>query len=375
MNSVQLLLLGVFAAALVIGAAAQASRFCLQGGLREAVSQHEGRRLAAYVFAVGAAILFVGLLQSLLGQAIHPSRPAYTGADFLWGRYLVGGLLFGAGMMLARGCPLRALVHVGQGSLQSAVVLIVMAAAAYAMSRTDLYAHVFASWLGAWSVDLRKWGFDHQDVGTLLGAVSPGARLALSLAVAAALLIGAGRYLPWRSQKGTVLAAAAIGAAVAAGYALTAGPLGESAAEEASFMPLPPDGMGVQSFTFSGPLGDAVYFLLHPSAQTLSFGVMAVAGALAGALLSAFVRREFQWRAGFEPRVLLRRCVGAAMVGGGAVLGLGCTIGHGLSGLSVLSAGSLLGMAAILAGAWIALKAEGWFGRHAMTMGAAKTPA
>jgi len=375
MNSVQWLLLGVFAAALTIGAAAQASRFCLQGGLREAASQHDARRLAAYVFAVGAAVLFVGLLQIGLGQPVQPSRPPYTGADFLWGRYLVGGLLFGAGMMLARACPLRALVHTGQGSLQSGLVLIVMALSAYAMSRTDLYANTFAPWMSAWSFDLRKWGFDHQDFGTLLGLTSPGARLALSLTVAAALLMGAWRHLSLRSNKAMVLGAAAIGAAVAAGYAFTAGPLGEKAAEEASFMPLPPDGMGVQSFTFSGPLGDAVYFLLHPSSQTLSFGVMAAAGALLGALLSAVLRREFKWQAGFELRTLLRCCIGAAMVGGGAVLGLGCTIGHGLSGLSVLSAGSLLSMMAILAGAWITLKAEGWFGRPGVTRDAAKMAA
>src|SRR3569833_4603007 len=115
MSAIQLLLLGVFAAALMLGASAQASRFCLQGGLREAALHRDGRRLAAYVVAIGVSIGLVGLLQITLGQAVNPSRPAYTGPDLLWGRYIVGGLLFGAGMMLARSCPLRTLVLVGFG--------------------------------------------------------------------------------------------------------------------------------------------------------------------------------------------------------------------------------------------------------------------
>src|SRR3569832_1795334 len=119
MSAIQLLLLGVFAAALMLGASAQASRFCLQEGLREAALHRDGRRLAAYVVAIGVSIGLVGLLQITLGQAVNPSRPAYTGPDLLWGRYIVGGLLFGAGMMLARSCSLRTLVQVGQGSVQA----------------------------------------------------------------------------------------------------------------------------------------------------------------------------------------------------------------------------------------------------------------
>src|SRR3569832_2038050 len=374
MSAIQLLLLGVFAAALMQGASAQASRYCLQGGLREAALHRDGRRLAAYVVAIGVSIGLVGLLQITLGEAANPSRPAETGPDLRWGRFIVGGLLFGAGLMLARSCPVRTLEQVGQGSVQAVLILIVMALSADAMSRTDFYANAFAPWRGAWAINLRKWGFDHQDLGSLLGLSSMGVRSMLSLAIAAVLLVGAWRHLPQRSSKRLVQGAALNGAAVAAGYALTAGPLGEKAADEATFLPLPPDGMGVQSITFSGPLGDAVYILLHPSSQTLCFGVVAVAGALQGALLSARVRHEFHWQTAFEPRAFLRRCIGAVLVGGGAVLSLGCSVGHGLSGISVLSVGSMLGLAAILAGAWISLKVEAWIGRPA-AMNAVKTAA
>lgn len=365
MNAISLLLLGAFAAAAALGAAAQASRFCLHGGLRDTLFKRDPSRLGAYFMAIAVAIALVALLQAVLGQPVNPSRPPVTSASLAWGRYTVGGLLFGAGMILARGCPLRNLVRVAQGSMQALIVLVVMALSAYAMTRTALYESVFAPWLGNLTVDLHKWGFDHQDIGTLLGLSSASARLILALAVAAALFVAARRYLPQRSGRTLMFSATVIGAAIAAGYALTAGPLGVRALDDAAFMSTPPDGMGVQSFTFSAPLGDMLYFLLHPSSQTLTFGVAAVAGVLSGVLLSAVLRREFRWQAGINRRTLLRQCIGAAVAGSGAVLALGCTVGNGLSGVAVLSTGSLLGLASIVVGALVTLKLEAAFDARA----------
>lgn len=358
MTAITELLIGAFAAAAVLGAAAQSTRFCPQGGLRETLLERRPARLAAYGVAVGSALVAVALLQLVLGQTLMPSRPAYTGPDLMWGRYVLGGLLFGFGMVLARGCPLRTLVRTGQGSLQAALVLAVMGLAAYAMSRTALYGTWFAPWIGSWTLDLRRFGLAHQDLGTLLGLSSTGAHVALGLALGAAVLALCLRALPLRRNGPLWLGAALIGVVVASGYALTAGPIGSRAADEASFMSQPPDGLGVQSYTFAGPLSDAAYFLLHPSNQTTTFGVMAVAGALLGALLAALLRRDFRLQGLAAWRESARQLFGAVLTGGGAVLGLGCTVGHGLSGVSVLSVGSMLGLASIFVGAWLAIRLQ-----------------
>jgi len=240
-----------------------------------------------------------------------------------------------------------------------------MGLAAYAMSRTSLYGRWFAPWLDGWSLDLRRFGLARQDLGAVLGLVGVGEHVALGLALGAAVLVLCWRALPLRKNRGLWLGAALIGVVVAAGYALTAGPIGKRAMDDAAFMSQPPDGLGVQSYSFAGPLSDAAYFLLHPSNQTTTFGVMAVAGALLGALLAALLRRDFrlqglaQWREG------ARQLFGAVLTGGGAVLGLGCTVGHGLSGISVLSVGSMLGLASIFTGAWLAIRLEA--GRRAVT--------
>lgn len=365
MTAITELLIGAFAAAAVLGAAAQSTGFCPQGGLRETLLERKPTRLAAYGVAVGAALVAVALLQLALGQTLAPSRPAYTEPMLLWGRYVLGGLLFGFGMVLARGCPLRTLVRVGQGSLQAVLVLTVMGLAAYAMSRTSLYGRWFAPWIDGWSLDLRRFGLAHQDLGTVLGLAGVGAHVALGLALGAAVLVLCWRALPLRKSRGLWLGAVLIGVVVAAGYALTAGPIGKRAMDDAAFMSQPPDGLGVQSYSFAGPLSDAAYFLLHPLNQTTTFGVMAVAGALLGALLAALLRRDFRLQGLARWREGARQLFGAVLTGGGAVLGLGCTVGHGLSGISVLSVGSMLGLASIFTGAWLAIRLEA--GRRAVT--------
>ena len=63
-------------------------------------------------------------------------RTASTpGPRLLWLSNLVGGLLFGFGMVLASGCGSKTLVRVGGGNLKSLVVLCVLAVAAYATMR------------------------------------------------------------------------------------------------------------------------------------------------------------------------------------------------------------------------------------------------
>jgi hypothetical protein len=49
-------------------------------------------------------------------------------------------------------------------------------------------------------------------------------------------------------------------------------------------------------------------------------------------------------------------------MGAGGVVAFGCTIGQGISGLSLLAAGSLLATLSIVAGAWVGLR---WTERRA----------
>ncbi|WP_298600727.1 YeeE/YedE family protein [uncultured Zoogloea sp.] len=366
MEPTTILLLAVLGLAVVFGAAAQFSRVCVPGGLGDWMFRGEHGRLAAYFIAIGVAVIGTGLLQALAGIDLNDTKPPYRSPEFAWGRYAIGGFLFGVGMVLARGCPVRNLVKLGQGNLQSLPVLVVMAATAYAMTRTSLYADWFLPWVGGLSLNLTQFGIARQDLASLFGG---GAGLAVVLALIvgiAFLALSASTLSRSTERRGAIwLGGGLIGATVAAAYWLTGGPLGQKAVEAAEMMDAPPEGLGVQSFTFAAPLGDVVHYLGNPAAtSTITFGVVAVAGVLIGALLSAVVRREFAVQRFGAPREWARTLAGALLVGVGSVLAMGCTVGHGLSGIAVLALGSFVGLAAILAGAWTALRLEARLGQR-----------
>jgi len=52
----------------------------------------------------------------------------------------------------------------------------------------------------------------------------------------------------------------------------------------------------------------------------------------------------------------IRHIIGAAMMGTGGVIALGCTIGQGITGMSTLALGSLIALGAILFGGVLGLK-------------------
>ena len=351
-------LLYILALAVVFGAAAQFSRFCLLGGMRSYMSARDGGRLAVYVGAIGVAIVVTTLVQWFATIDLSQTRPPYRTADFAWGRYLIGGLMFGVGMVLARGCPVRSLVKTSQGSFQALLAIVVMAVAAYAMTRTALFQTAFMPWVGPLSLDLAAYGIPQQDLASLIGAGALGYQVIAAL-LATVLLVVSWRWLPLRGNVAAWTGVVLIGATVGLGFWVTGGAPGQSADMASMMQPMPQEGLGTQSFTFSAPLGDVLYFLQNlDKISTITFGVVAVVGVFLGSLVSAVVRRDvqFSWSMGVGEWV--RTVIGAAMVGVGSVLAVGCTVGHGLTGFSTLALGSMLSLTAILLGAWVTIRLE-----------------
>jgi len=77
-----------------------------------------------------------------------------------------------------------------------------------------------------------------------------------------------------------------------------------------------------------------------------------VIGIVLGALIAALIAGEFALRAP-EPKVILQTFLGGFLMAFGAVISGGCNIGHILSGVPQLSLGSILGGISIVLGGWI----------------------
>jgi uncharacterized membrane protein YedE/YeeE len=94
------------------------------------------------------------------------------------------------------------------------------------------------------------------------------------------------------------------------------------------------------------------------SPMMLTFAMCAGVGAITGAFLYSVITRKFkiEWFTDF--RDFANHIVGGLLMGIGGVLGMGCTIGQGVSGASTLAIGSFMTMLAIMLGSALTMKVQ-----------------
>lgn len=327
-----------FGIGLIFGIAARASDFCTMGALSDWVYLGETRRLRAWMLAMAVALAGTQVLHAF--GRIDLSRSLYLSGPFAWGGAVLGGLAFGYGMTLAGGCGSKTLVRLGGGNLKSLVVVLVTGLFA-TMTVKGLLAHGRIALDKAASLPLGD-----QSLPTLLGLGGGPGRFALIAVPAGAVLLWCLSDRGFRRRPRAALGALVIGTCIPAGWAIT-GILG---ADE--FEPTP-----LASYSFIAPMGDAMLYLMTFTGATLTFGIAGLGGVVAGAFLAARLSGTFALEGFADTADFKRHLLGAALMGTGGVLAMGCTIGQGLSGLSTLSLTSILALAAIITGGVWGLRA------------------
>ncbi|MDD5296840.1 MAG: YeeE/YedE family protein [Rhodocyclaceae bacterium] len=355
----------VFAVALIMGALVNKTNFCTMGAVSDWVNMEDTGRMRSWLLAIGIAVGGVALLETL-GKLELPDNtfPPYRTANFAWLRYVLGGALFGVGMVLASGCGNKTLVRIGGGNLKSLVVLAIASIMAYLMLWTDMYAIAFDSWMSPLAVNLGKAGIKSQELGALLGGLlgmenTVALHRILAAVVSLGLLAFAFSSTEFRSNGNLILGGLAVGLAVVAGWYITGGGSGVAWREFAEMADVPPSRAQVQSLTFMSPMGDLVRYVMDPTNYSLvNFGIMALLGVIVGSFLYAVASRSFhlEWFPNFKD--FLWHAVGAVLMGVGGVLAMGCTIGQGVTGVSTLAVGSMLTLVAIIAGAAGTMKVQ-----------------
>jgi uncharacterized membrane protein YedE/YeeE len=318
----------------VYGIVGLLSGFCLLSSLRGWWADGDSRLIRAFALALAMALVAT---QCLAGYgAVDLSKSVYLQPSFSAPLMFAGGLLFGYGMVLANGCGSRALVLLGRGNLRSFVVVIVLGITAQ-MTLRGLIAPARVALLQASTIRPA-----HLSLPEWLGAFGVGeisARLVAALAISAVLVIFAFAHAPFRRAGGQIAAGISVGLLVAAGWFAT----GYLGADE--FNPA-----AVTSLTFIAPVADTVQYVMLSTGLTLNFGIAMVAGVFAGSLLTALVTRRFHLEGYISPRHMLRSMTGAALMGSGGAMALGCSIGQGLTGISTLAVSSFVAVAGILLG-------------------------
>lgn len=348
-----------FALAFVFGAVAQRTNFCTMGAIADLVNFGDRTRLRQWLLAIGVAIAGTQTLAAL--GVIDTAKAFYTTPRLTWLAYMLGGLLFGFGMVLAGGCGSRTLVRLGGGSLKSLVVFIVLGLFAY-MSLRGVLGVFRVSAIEPVALQLSS----TQDLPTLFaksfGAGKSMLQWVLGLGIGGALIAYALARRDFLTFD-NLLAGLAIGGVIV-GMWFVSGHVGYLAEHpetlEESFVRT--NSTRMESLSFVAPIAYTLDWLMFFSdkSKVVTIGIAAVFGMVAGSLAMALGLRRFHWEGFAGTEDTAHHIAGAAMMGFGGVLALGCTVGQGLSGISTLAAGSILAVGGIVGGAVIALKYQTW---------------
>jgi uncharacterized membrane protein YedE/YeeE len=313
----------------LFGINGQWSGFCLNRALKE--GWDSGAKQKAQSFALALVVSIIGAQTLSALEIVDLSTSIYRGNGASWLFVILGGLMFGYGMMLANGCGARAVVLLGQGNLRSFVVLLCLGISAY-MTLTGLLAPLRLTL--AQATALPAHGFFEFATVT---------RFVLIASLSIPLLL----FVFWRGSifknKTDLLSGIVVGALITAGWWVT----GWLGADE--FEPAPS-----ASLTFIAPIGETIQYTMIATGVRLGFGVTVMVGVVLGSFLAAKWSKTFRLQ-GFEtPKQMLRYMGGGTLMGIGGALAMGCSIGQGLTGFSTLTYASMLAFVAMILGARLA---------------------
>ena len=134
----------------LFGFTAQRSRFCLRAAVIEFWHRQLGEKLAVWLLAFSSAV--VGVQALILLGALDVSNARQLAARGSLSGALIGGLLFGAGMIMTRGCASRLLVLSANGNLRALLSGLIFAVTAQA-SLGGALEPLRNSISGLWTVD------------------------------------------------------------------------------------------------------------------------------------------------------------------------------------------------------------------------------
>ena len=348
-----------FFVSMLFGVIAQRTHFCTMGAVSDIVNMGDWTRMRMWGMAIGIAMIGFYTMASL--GLIDPAKTLYASNRFIWLSALVGGLMFGFGMVLASGCGSKTLVRIGGGNLKSVVVFVVMGIAAFAtikgitavlrVSTVDRVAVDFAG-----NAALPNW------LASVSGLSLSAAGLVLALAIGLVLI---GWALAGRDflTADNLLAGVGLGALIT-GMWWISGYLGYVAEHPDTLQEafVATNSGRMEALSFVAPVAYTIdWFMFYSDkAKVLTLGIVSVFGVVAGSSLYALVSRSFRWEGFRDAQDTANHLIGAVLMGVGGVAAMGCTVGQGLSGIATLSATSFVAVGAIIAGSVVALKYQAW---------------
>lgn len=315
----------------LFGLCAQRSQFCLRAAILETRHRQSGDKTTVWLLAFALSMLWVQAATGLGWFNANDIRQ-FSGTASVSGAAL-GGLLFGIGMVLTRACAGRMVVLAAGGNLRALLSGLVFAVTAQATMGGILVP--LRNAIGNW------WRIDgpHNNLSAALGLPWwPGLVVGTVLALGALGRARTTQTLGWRHAG-----ALGVSLAIALGWVFS------YQVASQSFDPVQNQGL-----TFSLPSAEWLTRITTNPQLTMGFEFGLLPGVVFGAFVAAVFSKTFQLEGFQDARTMLRYVLGAVLMGFGAVLAGGCSIGAAVTGSAVLAATAFIALAGIVLGAIVA---------------------
>jgi hypothetical protein len=317
---------------ILFGFILQRGRFCMNSAFRDIIVLKEYKLIKSVVLALATCMIGFGIMGVANIVTFNPKPLTAVGS-------IVGGFVFGIGMVLAAGCASGTTYRVGEGMTGSLVALIGLALGAYTTAS------------GALSEV--KTFLQTENLGGLMvfGDITP--IMTLIIGIVGFALIAYFWILPALKKKEKMLDFSGLNVKIFKnGWSWYATGILIGIINIVAWPVSLEAGRNYPLGITAGWLGNLKYMVLGDDAN-LNWLTFMVLGVVAGGLIGALVAGEFKLRIPKEGKTLLIQLVGGFLMGFGAVTAMGCNIGNLLSGVPQWSIGSIVAAVGIILGCWL----------------------
>jgi hypothetical protein len=360
-----------------LGFVAHRTHFCTMGAIVDVLSFGSWTRACQVLLAMAVSLLGFSILVGL--GAINPTQTLYASTKWFWLSDALGGLMFGAGMVLASGCGNKTLIRMGSGNLKSWVVFLVMGLAAWASLKgvTAVFrVHVLETFFvtlpggGSWAELLL--GSAALENRSFLGTpVHAAAFTLMAVGASVSMVLVCGWLLQRHESKplGASVVFKRLYPGLVVGLVVTLAWTLSGVVGHVSENPLTLEEVflasqsgKIEALTFVSPMAYVLDWLVFYSdaSKVLGYAAVCALGVVSGSFLSALLGRSLRWEGFGSTEDLGLHLIGAVLMGVGGVVAMGCTFGQGMSGFSTLSINAFEVVLFIVLGCICAFQYQTW---------------
>lgn len=321
---------------LLLGFVMQRGRFCITGAFRDMYVIKSHRMFVALLIAISVQAVGLALF---FDTGVLTESPAENFAPLA---VIAGAFLFGIGIILAGGCATGTWYRAGEGLIGSWIALFTYMLFS-AMMRTGP--------LGELNSTLRGMNTEHTTIHATLG-ISHWILVALLVAITLWLTIKQLRkpqaklatlapkkqgiaHILFEKRWHPFVTATLVGLIALLAWAWSV-PTGRNF------------GLGI-----TGPSANIMQYLVTGESKFINWGVFLVLGILLGSFIAAKASNEFRFRVP-DVTTVLRSALGGVVMGIGASLAGGCSIGNGLVETAFFSWQGWVSLPVMILGTWVA---------------------